>query len=360
MRLVRRYVALCELIIFCGVVLPVGTSSQAAAPDQLRILTYNVYTALGAPGAVERIEFMAQDDILRGYDVLILNELFRDDTADYLLDAFSEAYPYRTPVLGRDALVDSTCAANTCWNSAEGQTINTQVEDGGVAILSRWPIIDRRQVVYGARCGIDALSRKGFVYAVLDVDGTLVHVIGTHLQADPTATVGLDAAIEGLFACAEPEVVAAATRCSAAWSTPYTAVRVNQLAELDGWIMAQEIASDEMVVIGGDFNIDRMGATEEYTQMLCLLRVSAPLYGGDPALGSPWYTFDGVQNALLDSGAGQFYLDYVLVREDFAQPAQWHNYVQRFTASPDNWDGDAPRGYELSDHFAVSGFIMAE
>lgn len=359
MRVFRVLSVSCELLLLGMLVLAGGATSHKPAPDQLRILTYNVYTALGAPGAAERMALLAQSDALRGYDVLILNELFRDDTADYLLDALSDAYPYQTPVLGRDALVDALCAANTCWNNSEGRISVTQVEDGGVAILSRWPILARRQVVFDARCGIDALARKGFVYVALDIDGTVVHVIGTHLQANPSIAAGLNGAVEDLFVCVEPEIVSL-SRCSIIASSPYAAVRVNQLAELDAWIVAQGIAQDEMVVLGGDFNVDRVGAADEYQQMVCVLRVTAPLYDGDPALGPPWYTFDGLQNALLDAAVGRQYLDYLFVRQDFAQPAQWHNYVQRFTAFPDTWDSGSPRGYELSDHFAVSGFIAAD
>jgi endonuclease/exonuclease/phosphatase family metal-dependent hydrolase len=269
----------------------------------------------------------------------------------------SADYPYQTPVLGRDNRVDPDCAANDCWNGSEGQPGKSQPEDGGVAILSRWPILERRQHVYGSRCGIDALSRKGFVYAQIDIEGAVVHIIGTHMQSDPTQGNARDGQIEGLFACPEPETVYAPEACTGTWESAQEAVRINQLGEIDAWITQQAIPRDHIILIGGDFNVDMMGSPVEYERMLCTLNASAPVYDGDPALEPPWYTYDGLFNKLLSPEAGRLYVDYILVREDHAQPSQWRNVVLRPTAFPSNWDDGSERGYELSDHFPVAGYF---
>ena len=60
------------------------------------------------------------------------------------------------------------------------------MEDGGTAIFSQWPIRERREIMFDTRCNMDGYANKGFVYVRLDVDGTPVHVIGTHMQADPS------------------------------------------------------------------------------------------------------------------------------------------------------------------------------
>lgn len=334
-----------------------ATPARAPLPDQFRVLTYNVYTTLGAPGIVERLNLIAQSDLLLGYDVVILTELFHDETADQLLATMRTDYPYQTPVLGRGDRVDPDCSANHCWNSAEGQTGEGQPEDGGIAILSRWPILERHQYIYQSRCGIDALARKGFVYVTVDIEGTVIHVIGTHMQSDPTLANTTEAKVASLFSCLEPETVPESETCPTTWQLAEEAVRINQLAEMNTWIAQKGIPADHPIIIGGDFNVDKEGNPAEYEHMLCTLNVSVPIYGGDPALESPWYTYDGIQNKLLSSEFGQSYLDYILVRDEPTQMAQWQNVVLRPTAYPSNWDDGAERGYELSDHFPVVGFF---
>jgi endonuclease/exonuclease/phosphatase family metal-dependent hydrolase len=334
-----------------------GVSSSAPPADHFSVLTYNVYTVLGAPGILDRLDLIAQTDVLVGHDVVILTELFHDEGSVQLLEAMSAEYPYQTPVLGRGNRVDPDCAENDCWNSSEGQISESQPEDGGVAILSRWPILERRQYVYGSRCGIDALSRKGFVYVDIDIDGAIVHIIGTHIQSDPTLDNAFGSQLERLFACPEPETVHESADCPAIWQSAQEAVRINQLAEIDAWIAQQAIPRDHTIIIGGDLNVDKEGSPAEYEHMLCMLKVSVPIYGGDPVLEPPWYTYDGMLNKLLSSDVGQFYLDYVFVRDGHAQSLQLQNVVLRPTAFPFNWDDGSTRGYELSDHFPVAGFF---
>lgn len=360
MRTIRPIGFVCALTMLIMFPAPVSAlPPTSSVPVQLRILTYNVHTVVGAPGVAERVALIVQQEVLSGYDALILTELFRDAPSRALLDALRDEYPYQTPVLGRDAPVDINCDDNTCWNNSTGCMDATQVEDGGVAVVSKWPILVRQQYVFSVRCGIDALARKGFVYVQIDLDGSIVHIIGTHLQADPPLDPALTTPIEQLVACPEPPPPPNPGMCPVEWTTARQAVRLHQLAEIDAWIAEQDIPADQMVLIGGDLNIDKEGTPVQYAQMLCFLRVNAPAYRGDPALGPPWYTFDGAHNALLGPGAGRLYIDYVLVRNGFAQPAQWQNHVLHLTAFPDNWDQGTPRGYELSDHFPVLGYVAA-
>jgi sphingomyelin phosphodiesterase len=334
-----------------------GLPGRASAPERLTILTHNVYTVLGAPGIDERLALIAASDYLRGYDVVILTELFNDSASDRLLEALRADYPYQTPVVGRASSADPDCAANECWTSIDGAFREQRPEDGGVAILSKWPIVERRQLIFTASCGIDALTNKGFAYAQIDIHGTLVHIVGTHMQADPTGGSGVEAQLEKLFPCSVPAFDAEPSACPMEWASAFEAVRLAQLMEIDAWIERQGIPREQMVVIGGDLNVDKVGNPAEYDRMLCALHASAPLYGGDPVLPEPRYTWDGLLNALLNPEVGRLYLDYILLRDDHAQPAQWRNYVLRVTASPDNWSDGETRGYEFSDHFPVAGFV---
>jgi endonuclease/exonuclease/phosphatase family metal-dependent hydrolase len=331
------------------------------APEQIRILTYNVYTILTAPGIDQRIDLLAASESIRGYDVLILNELFNDGASQRLLAALRPEYPYQTPVVGRGNIISRPdCADNDCWNSTEGAPLmNGRLEDGGVAIVSRWPIQARHQFIYRDSCDVDGLASKGFAYIRIDINGTPVHIIGTHLQADPSTLGGLGKRLRMLQPCLEPKSLSPDSPCSTASQTAYEEVRLGQLRQISTWIGQQAIPADQMVIIGGDLNIDKEGNPAEYNRMKCVLNVSEPVYGGPPEADALWYTYDTQLNAMLKPEEASAYIDYILVRRDHAQPAQWHNDVIPISSFPANWDGGSARGYELSDHFPGAGYIHA-
>jgi sphingomyelin phosphodiesterase len=216
------------------------------------VLTYNVFTVLGAVGVRQRMALIGASDHMRGYDVVILNELFNDSASEHLLEVLSAEYPYQTSVLARDSAADPACASNDCWTSSEGGFVSGRPEDGGVAIVSKWPIQERRQYVFQATCDIDALSSKGFVYVRLDMNGKMVHVIGTHLEADPSDLGALGAQMLAMYPCPNPGDVPTPPNCAGESQTPYEAVRLAQLMEMTAWIEQQNIPKEQMVLIGGD------------------------------------------------------------------------------------------------------------
>ena len=114
-----------------------------------------------------------------------------------------------------------------------------------MTILSKWPIAHKVQYVYSGGCGADALSNKGFVYVQLDVDGTPVHVVGTHVQAEDPLCFGRGAA-----------------------------VRAEQFATIDEFLDGLAIPSDEQVIVTGDLNVDR--ASPEYADLLAATDTVAP------------------------------------------------------------------------------------
>lgn len=345
--------------ILASVLLPGGTTQTTATPtlpDQFQVLTHNVYTVLGAPGSAQRIDFIIDNDYIYGHDVIILTEMFNDALSDRLLEALSTEYPYQTPVLGRDPTTVPDCAANTCWNSMTGTVQPNQFEDGGVVILSRWPIVTRHQSIFATDCGVDALARKGFVYVELDVNGTRVHVIGTHSQADPSLRTGLANNIEQLLTCNPPAMDLPELPCPTTWNTPQEAVRLGQFMEIDTWLKQQVIAPDDYVIIGGDLNVDKVGNPAEYDRMRCVLDLAEPAYTGTVELDPPWYTFDGQRNDLIEEQEGRAYIDYVLIHAAYAQPDHWTNRVLWPTSLPATWEQEDQSCYELSDHYPVVGF----
>ena len=116
--------------------------------------------------------------------------------------------------------------------------------------------------------------------------------------------------------------------------------------QIDAWITQQAIPADQMVIIGGDMNVDSVGTPAEYERMLCVLKASEPVFGGNPAISPPRYTWDTRLNGLLLSVTTTvpLYIDYLLVRRDHRQPAAWHNDVIYASPFPGTWDsGYAPR-----------------
>ncbi|MGW3247527.1 sphingomyelin phosphodiesterase [Streptomyces sp. NPDC001070] len=267
-----------------------ATPAGAAAVPQLRLVTGNVMMLPRSLypnwGQLQRADLVAASGYTQGADVLVFQEAFDNGASDRLQANLRGRYPYQTPVLGR---------SKSGWDRTEGAYSSLTPEDGGVTILSKWPILEKVQHVYGDACGADWFSNKGFVYVVLDVNGTRVHVVGTHTQADDSA-------------CGNGEAAS---------------VRSAQNREIDAFLDARAIPAAEPVIIAGDLNTDVSGA--EHARMLADLDAAAP--DADPG---PAASFDPATNSVArdrypDDPAQR--LDYALLRNGHARPARWDNRV---------------------------------
>jgi len=56
-------------------------------------------------------------------------------------------------------------------------------KNGGVMIVSKWPIVETKFHIYDSSKGADGLVAKGVVYSKIKKRGKIFHVFGTHLQA---------------------------------------------------------------------------------------------------------------------------------------------------------------------------------
>jgi sphingomyelin phosphodiesterase len=253
----------------------------------------------------------------RGNDVVVLEEAFDNSASDVLKSAAAGEYPYQTPVVGR---------SRSGWDATGGAYSSTTPEDGGVTMLSRWPIVHKEQYVYKDACGADWWSNKGFAYVVLNVNGTKVHVVATHAQStDPGCGAGEAASM-----------------------------RSRQFKAIDAFLDAKNIPAGEQVMVAGDFNVDSRGT--EYASMLA----DADLVGADARTGHP-YSFDTQENSI----AHERYptdpredLDYVLQRSAHARPAVWKNEVVKEECAPwtvSSW-GTGYTYTNLSDHYPLSAY----
>lgn len=293
-------------------------SSGLAYADNFKLLAYNVYMLAGGLAdwnQAERANLILQSDVINGHDAIILNEIFDNGPSTTLLNGLQSQYPHQTPVLGR---------STDGWTATEGSYSSATPEDGGVAIVSRWPMEEKIQYVYKNACDFDYLSNKGFVYARLDKNGADYHVIGTHAQAE----AGM---------CSSP-----------------AATRKLQFTEMQNFIANHNIPADEVVFIGGDFNVIK--GTDEYADMLETLQVSVP----DSFAGFDT-TWDPKTNGIAAYNYPDLhseYLDYVFVSRNHAQPSHWHN--QSLDVTSPRWSSGNFQYQELSDHYPIAGFSYAD
>ncbi|MFF3626901.1 sphingomyelin phosphodiesterase [Streptomyces sp. NPDC002164] len=293
---------------------------QASAADtpSLRVLTYNAFvfskTLYPNWGQDHRAAEIPRASFFQGNDVVVFQEAFDNSASDALLRNASAQYPYQTPVVGR---------SKSGWDATGGAYSAVTPEDGGVTVLSKWPVVRKEQYIYKDACGSDWWSNKGFAYVELNVNGTPVHVVGTHTQStDPGCGAGEAAAKRSL-----------------------------QFKEIDAFLDAKNIPASEQVVVAGDFNVD--SHSSEYASMLS----DAGLTAADARTGHP-YSFDTRDNSV----AADRYpddpredLDHVLHRAGHAKPSGWTNDVIKERSAPwtvTSW-GRSYTYTNLSDHYPV-------
>ena len=268
------------------------TQTGSEVPSELRVLTYNLY--MRPPQLFfwnkqkKRTKLLPRH--LGEYDVIVFEEVFMNKNRKKLLKALQSQYPYQTKPVGKDKFIK---------------------QDGGVVLISRWPIEKEAQQLYEACAGSDCMATKGAVYARINKLGAIYHLFGTHTQA----------------------------------SEKHRYVREQQFTQLRSFIDEQEISATEAVLIAGDMNVDRFSGldTGEFPRMLEVLAASHPR--PEPGPDYP-PTLDGSENQFVP-GQGKEYLDYVLYSNRHLQPGSSFNQVMIFREE----------GLDLSDHYAVYGFF---
>jgi len=183
-------------------------------------------------------------------DIITICEAFDDNTRRTLWGLFSVlGWPYHSTV------VDSI----------------SHLTNGGVTIISKWPILYTDQVVYTNYTGTDGIVAKGAIYVKIQKNHTLFNVFATHLQA---------------------------------WSKEIDKqIRVKQLNELYSFYLSKKIPAREPVIFAGDFNTDMINSYKEVISLFSVLKATSPY-----RIGSQKYTSDPETNSLVgQDGAAQVY-----------------------------------------------------
>lgn len=132
------------------------------------------------------------------------------------------------------------------------------IVDGGLLILSRFPIVEADSFSYSRGIDADQLSCKGALYAKVQLKPKVfVHIFTTHLQADYEKNLH--------------------SRHSG--NTPNQLMRLEQLKMLMRFVRSKTLSDTHPIIVLGDFNINsRTGPTDghdspEYLRALDVMRM---------------------------------------------------------------------------------------
>ncbi|CAH1778035.1 unnamed protein product [Owenia fusiformis] len=261
-------------------------SSSKFTPDgvnTLNVMSYNIFErrfAISHDGQVERtcrIPKMIADKF-NTIDVVVFQEAF-----------MGGCWP---DISMRDLLIFYGFIYIT--ETIEGSGDLQQIENGGVFIASRWPIVESRFHVFEAYTHFtgDALSKKGVVYTKIkkriNDASKYFHIFGTHMQAQKGAG-------------------------------PAQA-RVNQAREMNSFSDSLNIPISEAVIYAGDFNVDKIDERTHLNDIMVALDATVPAVAGDLT-----GTYDNRRNELTNLGKASDeptveWLDYVVYSNKHQAP----------------------------------------
>ncbi|KAF9209965.1 hypothetical protein BGZ49_009241 [Haplosporangium sp. Z 27] len=294
-------------------------SFTAATNVTISVLSNNLYlmSKILYPNWAQdtRAQLVANSDYVKNHDVIVFEECWDASPCGILRAGLKSQYPYQTPTVG---------STKSGWDSTSGSYSSTTPENGGVVIMSKWPITQQRQFIYKDACGADWFANKGFAYVVINYQGTNVHVFGTHTQSDDTSCSSGQAASD----------------------------RASQLSSMRSYIDSMNIPSNELVIIAGDFNILRNSA--EYNSTLTLLNVNqAGKFDGFPWTWDPQTNDIAHYNYPNDPSQ---YIDYVFTdkkHKPIISSVQTSLYVKAPTYTIQN-----VAYHDYSDHYPVQNIIQ--
>ncbi|WP_247684559.1 sphingomyelin phosphodiesterase [Pseudoalteromonas luteoviolacea] len=264
------------------------------APEQLKVMTYNIWALpVIASHISDRMALLPE--YLKGYDALLLQEVFHAQREDFLQQISAE-YPYQTRMLDKPGV---------------------NIYDGGVTIVSRYPIVNQAQYVFPDCSSTDCFADKGVNYAEIIKNGEAYHLFATHTASSDTDTARQH--------------------------------RQLQFKQIRNLAISLNIPQNETVVYGGDFNVNKLKFPGDYANMLTNLAASAPQYTGYTSS-----TFDPRVNAFAKkAGETVEYLDYIVVSDEYKAVSNNTNEVK----VPRSTHQSIWEHWDLSDHFPVKAVI---
>ena len=177
-----------------------------------------------------------------------------------------------------------------------------KIVSGGVMVCSKYPILFEKNLVFRGECeGFDCNACKGAVFCRIAKGQNVFNLIATHLQA---------------------------------WDTP-KAKRIRQIQARDcaRLLASMNLASDEVVLFAGDFNIDFYTRQKELRRMCEILDMSiakiekeSPRFTSDPSTNQLMGNDEDIMYA-TDKYPNGCYEEYM--RDGFCPccPQEWLDYI---------------------------------
>jgi len=192
---------------------------------EIRILTYNIFLrSLVKNNESDWKEERLKDfcSLLHNYDIICLQEMFGT------LNSRKQMLIRAATIAGFFFFVDT----------ASPDFLSKYFADGGLIILSRFPIIAHGYHKYRYGVVADSLAEKGLIYAKISIKDSYLHIFTSHLQAS-------------YYDSGETNFIASfRTRMD----------QLNHVNYLMSEILAKEYdkRSDKVMLVG-DFNVDAIG-----------------------------------------------------------------------------------------------------
>jgi endonuclease/exonuclease/phosphatase family metal-dependent hydrolase len=214
-------------------------TSNIPADAHISVMTYNV-EGLPFPARIGRSSSLGQiGERLRELraagqqpHVVVLQEAFSDDAKRIGIDS-GYRYIVRGPSADMAAtapLNDATRKLDASASMFKGEGIGKYL-DSGLVILSDYPVVAVRRVVYQACAGFDCMANKGAVMALLAVPGlpTPVAVVDTHLNSRAASRVDFSRSL----------------------------IAYRQQVETLGKFLRDNLSPTTPLIVAGDFNVGK-------------------------------------------------------------------------------------------------------
>jgi endonuclease/exonuclease/phosphatase family metal-dependent hydrolase len=302
---------------------------------QLKILTYNTFCRpnyLFKDGQRKRAKLIVkslfeQNDKYKDIDIIVFCELFDDKSRKTVLkNSKKYGFNYQTKVIGNSKVIKRCCSALCSKNP------RVLVENGGVVLVSKYPIILEDSVIYNNNeiSGTDSLSAKGILYTKILKNNKNFHIFSTHMQA---------------------------------WHEKKDEImRFSEARRINKLILDKKISNNESVFIIGDLNIDSIINKKEINHFKNIMNVQIPEIIGDQKFTSDPNTNQLVGRDGQKKPYREEWLDYCLFSISHFQPKSSSLECMPIKLNKPIKISNRYCGYiktkDLSDHYPVLGTFI--
>jgi len=224
----------------------VDSNTNTTSSNKVRILTYNIFMR---PPPIHSFESDFKEERIK----LICRQLF--DNFDII--AFQECFSFGSTRIDKIKEKAKSHGLKYFSNSKKKNVWNIGI-DGGLCLLSRFPVVNKKQYYFKNGCHSDAYSEKGVLFNEIEMpNGNHLFIFTSHTQASYEHF---------------PDITSESTR-----------VRLSQFTEIRKFItkMTENAKPTDIILLCGDLNVngrlnkdDGKTHSEEYKAVISILKGS--------------------------------------------------------------------------------------